>query len=225
MGINHNGRSPLDGRTFSFAANGQSRSADVPGLPASAALRALLSSSEPAVPGEPAQVVRRAALVLVTCLLLLCGAVATGLRMNGTHSEPVGFYWAIGKRPGRGDLVFVKPPPLPIFALAKERGYFNVGFSPTPHLIKRLVGVAGDSVTINARGVEVNGIRLANSSPLLHDGTGRPLQFYPLQNYILRPDEVLLMSDYSALSFDARYFGALQATTIECVIKPILTWN
>jgi len=41
----------------------------------------------------------------------------------------------------------------------------------------------------------------------------------------LGPDEVLLMSDYSPISFDARYFGPLRATTIESVIMPILTWN
>jgi len=41
----------------------------------------------------------------------------------------------------------------------------------------------------------------------------------------LGPDEVLLMSDYNPASFDSRYFGPLQTTTIESVIKPLLTWN
>jgi type IV secretory pathway protease TraF len=43
--------------------------------------------------------------------------------------------------------------------MAKERGYLNVAFSPTPHLLKRLVGVAGDRVTIDSAGVAINGIR------------------------------------------------------------------
>ena len=165
--------------------------------------------------------------MLLIVLLLVCGAVAAGLRINGTHSFPVGFYFAIRKRPEKGDLVFVDPPALPLFALAKARGYLGAGYSAAGcgALIKRLAGVAGDRVTINSAGVQVNGIRLANSAPRNCDGAGRPLEPYLLNNHILGPDEVLLMSDYSPASFDARYFGPLQATTIESVITPLLTWN
>jgi conjugative transfer signal peptidase TraF len=135
------------------------------------------------------------------------------------------FYFAIRKRPEKGDLVFVAPPPLPLFTLAKERGYFNVAYSPTTHLVKRLAAVAGDRVTIDSDGVEVNGIRLANSARCNCDGAGRPLRPYVLKDHILVPDEMLLMSDYNPASFDSCYFGPLQATTIESVIKPLLTWN
>jgi conjugative transfer signal peptidase TraF len=165
------------------------------------------------------------AVVFLIALLLLCSAIAAGLRINGTPSFPLGFYFAIRKRPEKGDLVFVAPPPLSLFTLAKERGYFNVAYSPTRHLLKRLAAVAGDRVTIDPDGVEVNGIRLANSAPYNHDGAGRPLRPYVLKDHILVPNEVLLMSDYNPASFDSRYFGPLQATTIESVIKPLLTWN
>ena len=80
-------------------------------------------------------------------------------------------------------------------------------------------------MTIDSAGVEVNEIRLANSAPRNCDGAGRPLQPYLLKNYILGPGEILLMSDYSPESFDARYFGPLEATAIESVLKPLLTWN
>ena len=70
--------------------------------------------------------VRRLAIVLLATLVLLCGALAAGLRINGTHSEPVGLYWATGKRPEKGDLVFVHLPETPLFEMAKERGYLNV---------------------------------------------------------------------------------------------------
>jgi conjugative transfer signal peptidase TraF len=168
---------------------------------------------------------RTVAIGVVISMLLLWGAIGAGLRINGTHSFPVGVYRVRHKRPEKGDLVTVDPPALPVFTLAKERGYLNVAFSPTPHLLKRLAGVAGDRVTIDSAGVEVNGIRLANSAPCNRDGAGRPLQLYALKDHILGPDQVLLMSDYSPSSFDARYFGPLQATTIESVITPLLTWN
>jgi conjugative transfer signal peptidase TraF len=168
---------------------------------------------------------RGLAILLLTLLLFVYGAIASGLRINGTHSFPVGFYCVSHKDPQKGDLVTVYPPAMPIFSLAKDRGYLNVAYSPTPHLLKRLAGVAGDRVTINSAGVEVNGIRLANSAPRNYDGAGRPLKPYLLKDYVLGPDEVLFMSDYSPESFDARYFGPLKATTIESVITPLLTWN
>jgi len=174
---------------------------------------------------RPGKKTRCVAGVLVIVLLLLCGALAAGVRINGTHSFPVGFYFTIRKTPERGDLVFVNPPAIPIFALAKARHYLDVGYSPAGALIKRLAGVAGDRVTIDSAGVQVNGIRLANSAPCNCDGAGRPLQPYLLKDYLLGPDEVLLMSDYNAASFDSRYFGPLQATTIESVITPLLTWK
>jgi conjugative transfer signal peptidase TraF len=128
-------------------------------------------------------------------------------------------------RPQKGDLVTVTPPPSPIFELAKERGYFNVGYIPARHLMKRLAAAGGDRVTIDSEGVEVNGIRLANSAPRNFDGAGWPLQPYALKDYVLGPNEVLLMSDYNPESFDSRYFGPLNAESIEDVVKPLLTWD
>jgi conjugative transfer signal peptidase TraF len=168
--------------------------------------------------------VRRLAIGIVSLFLLLCVSIAVGLRFNGTQSIPMGVYWVVGKRPQKGDLVFIDLPRTPIFAMAKERGYLDVAFSPAQHLLKRLVAIAGDRVTINSAGVEVNGARLANSAPMTKDAAGRPLRFYPLQNYVLGPDEALVMSDYSSTSFDARYFGPMKATTMESVVIPILTW-
>jgi conjugative transfer signal peptidase TraF len=162
---------------------------------------------------------------LVVVLLLGCGAIAAGLRFNGTLSFPVGFYLASHKHPQKGDLVTVTPPPSPIFDLARSRGYLDVSYSPAGHLMKRLVATGGDRVTIDLIGVEVNGIRLENSAPCNCDGAGRPLQAYLLEDHVLGPGEVLLMSEYNPRSFDSRYFGPLGATAIESVIKPLLTWN
>jgi conjugative transfer signal peptidase TraF len=136
---------------------------------------------------------------------------ASGLRINGTHSEPVGIYWAVGKELGKGDFVFALPPAEPVFARAKERGYLGPGPSPagTSGLIKQVAALAGDRVTIKDDGVWVNGVRLKNSAPRPADEAGPPLQPYFLNDYTLGRDEVLLMSDYSPASFDGRYFGPM----------------
>ncbi len=169
--------------------------------------------------------IRTCATGLVVVLLLGCGAIAAGLRYNGSHSFPVGLYLAVHKPPQKGDLVTVNPPPSPVFEMARSRGYLNVAYSPAGHLIKRVAATAGDRVTIDSAGVEVNGIRLANSAPRKWDSAGRPLQPYILKDHILGPNEVLLMSDYNPASFDSRYFGPLSASTIESVVNPVLTWN
>lgn len=119
--------------------------------------------------------------------------------------------------------MFVRVPDLPVFAMAKERGYLNVALSPTHHLLKRLAGVAGDRVTIDSSGVQVNGVLLANSAPLKVDGAGRRLAAFAAKDHFIGPGEVLLMSDYSPASFDSRYFGPLPASAIESVATPILT--
>jgi conjugative transfer signal peptidase TraF len=174
--------------------------------------------------GRASRLIGRCAITILLALVCVCLA---GLRINGSHSFPVGLYWATAKRPEKGDLVFVDPPALPIFELALNRGYLDAGYSPAGScaLIKRLVGVAGDRVTINDKGVEVDGVRLSNSKPRDRDGDGRPLQPYSLTDYILGSDEILLMSDQSAASFDARYFGPLSVTQIRSVIMPLITWK
>lgn len=169
--------------------------------------------------------IRSAAIGLVVAFALGCGALGVGVRYNGTSSFPAGFYSVSGKHAVKGDLVLVDIPALPVLEMAKERGYLNVAYSPVGHLIKRLVGVSGDRVTIDETGVQVNGIRLANSVPLTCDGAGRLLQPFLLAQYVLGPGEVLVMSEYSPDSFDSRYFGPIPASTIESVATPLLTFQ
>ena len=174
--------------------------------------------------------VRRLRWFAVGCLAGVAGmwaVCAIGLRVNGTNSEPIGIYWAISKTPSKGDFVFVLPPALPIFKLAKERGYLAAGPSPagTCGLIKQVAALSEDRVTIGVQGVQVNGVLLKNSAPRPADEAGRRLSAYELSDYALRSDEVLLMSNYNPASFDGRYFGPLSKTTIQSVIVPIITWK
>jgi conjugative transfer signal peptidase TraF len=168
---------------------------------------------------------RRAAISLLVVFALGCAALGCGVRFNGTSSWPLGFYVLTGNRAQKGDLVMVTVPSLPAFAMARARGYLNVAYSPVVRIMKRIVGVYGDRVTIDSAGVEVNGIRLKNSIPLQRDAAGRPMAAYPIKDYALGQDEVLLMSDYNPASFDSRYFGPLHSTTIESVVRPLLTWQ
>jgi hypothetical protein len=63
---------------------------------------------------------RSLTIVLLIVLLSVCGAIAAGLRFNGTRSFPVGFYSVGQKRPQKGDLVIVDLPALPSFYAGKR---------------------------------------------------------------------------------------------------------
>jgi conjugative transfer signal peptidase TraF len=163
--------------------------------------------------------------ILLPCLLvspILAGTLAfqAGLRFNHTDSCPIGFYRMAPKVPDVGDLVMFFPPALPVFDLAQQRGYV----SPGECLLKRIVTGPGDVVTIDAAGVTVNGQRIPNTEPRTVDLAGRPLPVFRLQGYQLQPDEVLLISDYSPLSFDGRYFGPVSCSQIQSVVVPVWTW-
>jgi conjugative transfer signal peptidase TraF len=148
-----------------------------------------------------------------------------GFRVNHTHSYPPGVYWAIPKAPAVGELVFFRPPEDPVFDQALSRGYIGRGgFAHYEQMLKRISAIGGDVVTIDDAGVTVNGRMLVNSKPMAHDGAGRPMPVLRLSHYRLAPGEVLLMSDFSAWSFDGRYFGPISRSQILSVVRPVWTW-
>jgi len=78
-------------------------------------------------------------------------------------------------------------------------------------------------VAIGPRGVFVEGRILKNSKPLARDGLGRPLPQLR-SSWTLSADQVLLMSDYQAASFDSRYFGPQNRAGVLRAMRPVLTW-
>ena len=62
------------------------------------------------------------------------------------------------------------------------------------------------------------------SAPIKADKAGRPLPRYQSNSYTLGNSEVLLMSDVSATSFDGRYFGPINRSQVQTVIRPVITW-
>lgn len=168
----------------------------------------------------------RRAVLFLSPLWLLGLALLAGFRVNHTHSFPVGVYWMVPKPPAVGDLVIFDPPQTPPFEMGLQRGYLRPGggWRPYEPMLKRLVAVAGDVVTIDEAGVTANGRVLKNSKPMKVDEAGRPMPVLRLQDYRLAPGEVLLMSEYSPTSFDGRYFGPIRRAQIQSVVRPVWTW-
>lgn len=161
----------------------------------------------------------------VSVLLLGFCAYATGARINTTHSIPVGLYWMTDKPIEKGAYVIFCPPPSDVFDEAKQRGYFRAGFCPGDYeyLMKKILAAKKDKVSVADDGVRVNGELLPFSAPLKADSYGRPLPVLRT-DYVLGDDDLLLMTDVSATSFDSRYFGLINRSHIKGVIRPIFTW-
>lgn len=170
--------------------------------------------------------------IMSTCIVLIIMSVTylAGARINRTNSLPKGLYWVVDKEPERGDLVSFWPDGSEPFFIARERGYIipgryldrgDGGYAP---LMKKLMAIAGDVISITNEGVIVNGELISNTIPLECDNLGDPLPVFRLYDHTLLENEVLFVSDYLPRSYDARYFGIQDKQQITNVLEPVYTW-
>ncbi len=162
---------------------------------------------------------------LATGVAVLAAGRLTGLRLNLTGSLPVGLYVAVGGAPARGTLVLVCLPPQ-IAAFASARGYVPRGGACPGGVVpigKRVSAIAGDTVTVTPTGLLVNGAPVPNSQALNADRTGRPLHGVAVGCYHVGRDELWVLSSYSRLSFDSRYFGAVRLSEVRGRLLPLWT--
>ena len=157
-------------------------------------------------------------------LMLGAGFYAVGARINTTKSIPVGLYWTSSAPVEKGAYVMFCPPQAAVFEEVKKRGYIGAGYCPGGYgyMMKRVLAAKNDVVTVRDDGVRVNGDLLPHSTPINADAAGRPLPLYRA-NLRLGNADLLLMSDVSATSFDARYFGPVNRSQIKTVIRPVIT--
>lgn len=177
-----------------------------------------------------AQILKRITPALViggaTLLMLAASGYLAGARVNTTRSIPVGLYWTSKAPVEQGAYVQFCPPELGVFDQAKARGYIGAGFCQGGYgyMMKRVLAATDDVITVADEGLRVNGELLPHSAPIQSDQAGRPLPRYQSSRYTLGSSEVLLMSDVSATSFDGRYFGPVNRSQIQAVIRPVITW-
>lgn len=165
---------------------------------------------------------------IVGTLVLMLGIVAwlAGARINTTKSIPVGLYWRSSAPAEKGAYVLFCPPAIDIFTEARSRGYISAGLCPggLGYMMKRILAAKDDTVSVGEDGVRVNGKLLPFSAQRNVDLAGRPLSRFHVDQYTLGGADVLLMSDVSETSFDGRYFGLIQRSQIETVVRPVFTW-
>ena len=166
-------------------------------------------------------------ITLMGCLTVLAvTASLAGIRINTTGSYPRGIYWMTNDPIAKGSLVIFCPTDTAAFRMAKERGYIGAGFCPggNGYMIKKIMAAANDRVEMTTVGVFVNGILLPNTTPMEKDLEGRLLSPVKADIAALDDHSVLLMSDYSSKSFDARYFGLMDKAQINSVVRSLWVW-
>lgn len=159
---------------------------------------------------------------------LVLGATAKLLALywNTSPSIPLGLYRATSEPVRVGSFVLLCLPEGGVFQEAYRRGYLGGGVCAggAGYVMKRVMAAHGDHVELDDDGVRVNGQPLPDSAPVRFDGAGRPMPHLQATSATLTPDQVLLMSDRFALSFDARYFGLTSRRQIKTVIRPVFTY-
>jgi len=150
----------------------------------------------------------------------------SGVRVNTTKSIPIGIYLKSDGEIEKNAYVFFCPPDTEVFSMAKSRDYISGGFCTGGYgyMMKKILAAKNDVVTVNERGVFINGKLLPLSKQIKMDRSGALLPSYSLDNYTLQDNDLLLMSDVSATSFDGRYFGIIDKSQVKDVIRPIFLW-
>lgn len=167
-------------------------------------------------------------MISATLVVAFGGAWAGDLRLNLTESLPVGLYRIVRTSvgvPRRGELVLACLP-MEVAAFALERGYVPRGRCPggAAPVGKLVAAVPDDTVLVTEAGVLVNGSLLPRTRPLLRDGRRRSLPTSgrrPPVPLVVRAGELWLLSGYSHLRFDSRYFGTIQRSAVTGRLRPL----
>lgn len=162
---------------------------------------------------------RRPGLILsISAVALLAMAASLTpsslLIWNASASAPMGLYRRAAGTPARGDLVLAW---LPAGAreLAAARGYLPRDVPA----IKRVAGLAGDTVCANGATIFLNGKAVAVKLP--NDKKGRSLPAWDGCR-VLQPGDVFLLMPDVPDSFDGRYFGPVGRRQI--IGRLVLLW-
>lgn len=166
--------------------------------------------------------------IITICIVgvLLISAHASGYRINLTNSLSPGIYKESSDTPQRGDLAsFCLTPENEYRKLVPQRHYLGESFlcpSGQKPLLKRLVGISGDNITVYPKALRVNKT-LYTISTRNYDRNRKPLP-HKLRSGIIPNGKALMLSTYNPDSFDSRYFGLVDASSLRKVI-PIITIN
>lgn len=163
-------------------------------------------------------------LIILSVLFSLFFLVQSyGVCINVTPSMEEGIYIRDINQIHRGDIVALCLAD-PYKTLGLIRGYVEKGrrCQGTDPLIKAVIAIPGDEVTLTDRFIRVNNV-IYPYQTFYTDSLHRKLPVYPRGKY-LHIQGYWLIGTHSACSWDSRYWGEIQANKILYKLKPLLTW-
>jgi conjugative transfer signal peptidase TraF len=146
-----------------------------------------------------------------------------GVRWNPTASVRTGLY-VITNDANAPLVAFCPTGEAATEAIA--RGYRPRGLQcPDKYaaLLKPVAARAGDTVEVSQNGISVNGRLLPNTASFKTDVKKRPMHVWPNGTYIVQPGTVWVLSTYNKYSYDSRYYGPIQLSTVITHAKPLWT--
>ena len=161
--------------------------------------------------------------VLGGIALTVTAAACFGVRLNTSCSLPIGLYI---RTAGPNAPLIEFCPDEPFAHESSVRGYRSRGTACPDGaipLLKPVVAVAGDRVTLSPDGIRVNGLLLPQTSPLPLDGKGRTLCPWNFGTYLVEPGTVWVASTFNRGSYDSRYMGPIKVAAIRARLRPLWT--
>jgi conjugative transfer signal peptidase TraF len=169
---------------------------------------------------------RRRPVLLATAITFISTigiAGIAGVRWNPTASVRTGLY-VITNDANAPLVAFCPTGEAATEAIA--RGYRPRGLQcPDKYaaLLKPVAARAGDTVEVSQNGISVNGRLLPNTASFKTDVKKRPMHVWPNGTYIVQPGTVWVLSTYNKYSYDSRYYGPIQLSTVITHAKPLWT--
>lgn len=134
-----------------------------------------------------------------------------GFAINYSPSIPEGIYLIYDRPAHVGDYTFLTDST--ILHFSHHRGYS----APHTFMGKKVVAGAGDTITINDRGIFINGVKLANSRPHRVDSKGRAMP--SISKTVVLGEGQYVLYGHNPLSFDSRYFGIVDSSDIAKTLR------
>ena len=153
-------------------------------------------------------------LVAVCIQLLPLDRISPPLFLNRSNSLPPGFYRVTKVSDiKRGDILRTCLPDT-LSQIAIERGYLHPGSCPggSTRIGKPIIALQGDTVIVSDEQTWVNGHESFDAPVYAHDRRGRHLS-NAMGFHVLQSGECFLLSTYSLLSYDSRYYGPVPCGT------------
>jgi conjugative transfer signal peptidase TraF len=142
--------------------------------------------------------------------------------INTTLSEPQGIYKIVSSDPAldlkKGDFIIVDVPEN-MQSIIYGRGWAVPG---TP-LLKQIGGLAGDEYTVTDTEFLINNTSIGPIAKI--DQQGEPLPQLEKGTKKVSPGHLLAISSHHNRSFDSRYMGEIEMSSVKAKVVPIVTFN